>query len=172
MKLTKQRLSLFSVLPPHTALTLREIMTAMGMRSQVSRGDYIRVHQFIMGFVKLGLITQNKVPRHGESTFTLSVEGAKVADALHQAYEEKVRKVLAWKPRAFPQRNVSIPALVEDSAMGHAQSERIIPPLRCPNCGMTTLVAEAQAMIRAGQKVRCQCNYNLTAIAWAAMEGR
>ncbi len=37
---------------------------------------------------------------------------------------------------------------------------------------MVTTGAEAQAMIRAGQKVRCQCNYNLTTLAWAAMEGR
>ncbi len=27
-------------------------------------------------------------------------------------------------------------------------------------------------VIRAGQKVRSQCNDNLTALAWAAMEGR
>ncbi len=29
-----------------------------------------------------------------------------------------------------------------------------------------------QTVIKAGQKVRCACNYNLNAIAWAAMEGR
>ena len=48
----------------------------------------------------------------------------------------------------------------------------MIPPLRCPNCGATTTAAETQAAIRAGQKVRCQCNYNLTSLAGAAMEGR
>ncbi len=172
MKLTRQRLTFFSILPSDTPLTLREIMTAMGMGIEIPRGEYIRVHQFIMGFVKLGLITQNKVPRHGESTFTLSVEGEKVADALHQAYEEKVRKILAWKPRAFPQKYVIIPALVENISMASAPNKRIIPPLRCPNCGVVTSGAEAQAMIRAGQKVRCQCNYILPALAWAARERR
>ncbi len=177
MKLTKQRVHLFSILAPGSHLTLGNILHELGLGEQVSRKEYIRVHQFVWGFVQQGFIGHEKKPRHGESRFYLTPRGAEVAASLLRAYEEKVRKILSWGPpqqgtfHVLPLRPPALPALTEKTPP-RAVEEKPIPPIRCPNCGAVTPGAEAQAMFRKGQKVRCQCNYNLTAIAWAAMEGR
>ncbi len=177
MKLTKQRVHLFSILAPGSHLTLGNILHELGKGEQISRNEYIRVHQFVWGLVQQGLIGHEKKSRHGESKFYLTPRGTEVASSLLHAYEEKVRKILSWGPappgtfRVFPLRTPALPALTEKTPP-RAVEEKPIPPIRCPNCGAVTTGAEAQAMFRKGQKVRCQCNYNLTPLAWTAIEGR
>lgn len=172
MKITKQRIHLFTILAPGSPLTLGNIFRELGLGEQVSRGEYIRVHQFVRGFVKQGLINQKKEPRHGESTFFLTTKGKEVANTLLHAYEEKVRKILEWNPSIYKQR-ISPSPIPPVLALPPKKPSVIIPDeVSCPQCGAKKLGRDVQTLISSKQKVWCECGYNLTPLAWAAMEGR